>query len=163
MAMAHLVNLRGPRLMAHCMRLLQDKEEARDAVQDTWYEIIRSLKNLRDPRAFPAWAIRIATRRCATIIKKKQNQRKISKAVVVECEDYFEETNTDMIEIMRLRRAIAQLPPAQSAAIALFYLDEMSVAETAVALDVPVGTIKTRLMHARAKLKEILEGEYDDE
>ena len=58
-----------------------------------------------------------------------------------------------------MRRAIRTLPPEQQAAIALFYLEDMSVAEVAVALDVPAGTVKTRLMHARRKLRGALEGE----
>jgi len=47
----------------------------------------------------------------------------------------------------------------QRAAVALFHFEEMSVAEVAVALDVPVGTVKTRLMHARRKLRAVLEGD----
>ena len=63
------------------------------------------------------------------------------------------------IDSARLRSAIAQLPPEQRSAIALFHLEEMSVAEVAVALDVHIGTVKTRLMHARRKLRGALEGE----
>lgn len=48
---------------------------------------------------------------------------------------------------------------AYLAALGLFYLEEMSVAEVAVVLEVPVGTVKTRLMHARRKLREQLEGD----
>jgi RNA polymerase sigma-70 factor (ECF subfamily) len=51
------------------------------------------------------------------------------------------------------------LPPGQQAAIALYHLEEMSVAQVAVALDVPAGTVKTRLMHARLKLRAALEGD----
>jgi RNA polymerase sigma-70 factor (ECF subfamily) len=65
----------------------------------------------------------------------------------------------DRDDLIELKRAVATLPPDQRAAIALFYHEGMSVAETAVALDVPVGTIKTRLMHARRKLAALLEGE----
>ena len=54
---------------------------------------------------------------------------------------------------------MARLPSEQKSALGLFYLDEMSVAEIAVALDVPPGTVKTRLMHARRKLRrQIVEG-----
>jgi RNA polymerase sigma-70 factor (ECF subfamily) len=42
--------------------------------------------------------------------------------------------------------------------LALFYLEDLTVTEVAAALDVPVGTVKTRLMHARGKLKATLEG-----
>ena len=58
----------------------------------------------------------------------------------------------------RLRTALAGLPPEQRAAVALFHLEDLSVAETAVALNVPEGTVKTRLMHARRKLRTVLEG-----
>jgi RNA polymerase sigma-70 factor (ECF subfamily) len=65
------------------------------------------------------------------------------------------------IEASRLRQAIAVLPPGQRSAIALFYLEAMSVADVAVALDVPAGTVKTRLLHPRLKLREALK-ETDD-
>jgi len=58
-----------------------------------------------------------------------------------------------------VRHAVRALPPDQQAAIALFYLEEMSVAEVAIALDAPVGTIKTRLMHGRSKLRLAILGE----
>lgn len=59
----------------------------------------------------------------------------------------------------RVARAVAELPPDQRAAVALFYLEDLRVAEIAAALDVPAGTVKTRLMHARRKLRAALEGE----
>ncbi len=59
----------------------------------------------------------------------------------------------------RLRAAVQALPPDQRAAIALFHFEDMSIAEVAVALDVPAGTVKTRLMHARRKLRAALEGD----
>ena len=58
-----------------------------------------------------------------------------------------------------LARALAALPPEQRAAVALFHLEDMSIAETAIALNVPAGTVKTRLMHARRKLRAALEGD----
>jgi RNA polymerase sigma-70 factor (ECF subfamily) len=63
------------------------------------------------------------------------------------------------LDVEAVRRAIRTLPAEQQAAIALFYLEDMSIAEVAVALDVPAGTVKTRLMHARRKLRDALEGE----
>jgi RNA polymerase sigma-70 factor (ECF subfamily) len=51
------------------------------------------------------------------------------------------------------------LPAPQRASLALFYIEELSVAEIAIATDVPPGTVKTRLMHARNKVRAILEGD----
>jgi RNA polymerase sigma-70 factor (ECF subfamily) len=58
-----------------------------------------------------------------------------------------------------LRKALAKLPKDDRAAIGLFYLEEMSVAEVAVALEIPVGTVTTRLLHARTRLRQALAGD----
>jgi RNA polymerase sigma-70 factor (ECF subfamily) len=63
------------------------------------------------------------------------------------------------MDIDKLRAAIRILPAGHRAAIALFYLEDMSITEVAVALDIPVGTVKSRLLHARQKLRTVLEGE----
>lgn len=161
-ARGDLVALRGPRLLVHATRLLGDVEEARDVVQDAWIEIFRGLRGLRDVGAFPAWATRIVTRRCARFIRSKQKQRALADALIPEGPVATQAAGPEAAEATMIRRAIATLPRDQAATIALFYLDDMNVAEVSVALDVPVGTVKTRLMHARGKLKAILEGENDD-
>lgn len=165
-AMVRLVELRGPRLLVHAARLLGDREEARDAVQDAWIDIFRGLKSLRDVQAFPAWATRIVTRRCAGLIRNKQGQRALATALIQEVagdgQAVVENGGMQALEADQIRRAIAALPPEQSATIALFYLEDMSVADVSVAMDVPVGTVKTRLMQARTKLKHALKGENDE-
>jgi len=62
-------------------------------------------------------------------------------------------------EFNDVRAALAALPRAQRATVALVYLEDLSVAEVATALNVPAGTVKTRLMHARRKLRAALEGD----
>ena len=74
----------------------------------------------------------------------------------------MDETASLSADARAVRRAIRSLPPAQAAAISLFYLEDMSIAEVAVALDVPPGTVKTRLMHARSKLNKALKGTGDE-
>ncbi|MEM7505962.1 MAG: sigma-70 family RNA polymerase sigma factor [Pseudomonadota bacterium] len=161
-AQMRLVDLRGPRLLAHAMRLLGDREDARDAVQEAWIDILKGLDQLRDPRAFPAWATRIVTRRCARTIRARQADRAASADLAQTIDHWAEPEGPARAEAAQIRRAIRSLGPDHSSAIALFYLEDMSVAEVATALDIPVGTVKTRLMHARVKLKQALEGEKDD-
>jgi len=146
------------RLVAHAWRLLGDQDGARDAVQEAWAEIVRGLGKLNDGRAFPAWAYRIVSRRCARQIGQAQSRRRLAAAMLAEPEApaVMPEDATD---IDRLRVAIRDLPSGQRAAVALFHLEEMSIAEVAIALAVPVGTVKTRLMHARKKLRDALQGE----
>ena len=147
------------RLIAHAWRLLGDSEEAKEAAQEGWMEIARGLHGLAEPRAFPAWAYRIVSRRCAKAVGAARRRRELAEAI--QAEPAMDAAAPDRIgpDGERLRSAMARLPPDQRAAIALFYLEELSVAEVAVALAVPAGTVKTRLMHARRKLRAALEGD----
>jgi RNA polymerase sigma-70 factor (ECF subfamily) len=148
-----------PKLAAHAWRLLGDPEAARDAVQESWLEIVRGLRRLRDARAFPAWAFRIVSRRCAREIGGAVRRRGIEAELEAAPEADAAAEAGQGVDRERLGAAIRALPPDQRAAIALFHFEDLSVAETAVALDVPAGTVKTRLMHARRKLRAALEGE----
>jgi RNA polymerase sigma factor (sigma-70 family) len=146
------------KLVSHAWRLLGDGDQAQEAVQEAWVEIVRGLGRLSDERSFPAWAYRIVSRRCAGTVRGEIGRRKLGEALTAEPLP-MEEAAASEVDLARMRRAIRTLPPEQRAAVALFHLEEMSVAEVAVALDVPAGTVKTRLMHARRKLHAALEGE----
>ena len=146
------------KLLAHAWRLLGNREGARDAVQEGWAEMLRGLSRLRDDGAFAAWAYRIVSRRCARQIRHSQADRRLAEDLAAAPAGQGNDGDLPL-EGEIVRKAIAALPADQQAAIALFYLEDMSVAEVAVALDVPAGTIKTRLMHARRKMRRALEGE----
>jgi RNA polymerase sigma factor (sigma-70 family) len=145
------------KLVAHAWRLSGDPELARDAAQSAWLEIVGGLARLRDERAFPAWAYRIVSRRCARQIGDAVRRRRLGDDLAAEPPAAPREPG-EGLTVARLRDEIARLPPDQRSALALFYLEEMSVAEVAVSLDVPLGTVKTRLLHARRKLREAMEG-----
>ncbi|WP_294011269.1 sigma-70 family RNA polymerase sigma factor [Sphingomonas sp.] len=146
------------KLLGHAWRLLGgDVEAARDAVQEGWIEIVNGLSRLRDDRAFPAWAFRIVSRRCARQIGAAVRERQLAaESTIAPGDQSSPETASDD---ERLRAAVRALPKDQRAAIALFHFEDMSIAEVAVALDVPAGTVKTRLMHARRKLRDALGGD----
>lgn len=158
-AQAHLVERYQKRFLRHAYRLLDDTEQAKDAVQDAWVDIVRGIAKLKDDAAFPAWAFRIVTRRCAQTIAKQQKGRAIAKRIAIEPRTDCEPA--DAVELAAdlnpLQAGLAALSPEHRSTVALFYLEEMSVAEVAVALDVPVGTVKSRLMKARAKLRKSLD------
>lgn len=151
------------KFLRHAYRLLGDTEQAKDAVQDGWLEIVRNLPRLKDDGAFAAWAYRIVTRRCAKQIAGLKRNREILEGVSCTCPatDGGEAESERAADRGPVHEALARLPAKQRAAVALFYLEEMSVAEVAVALEIPVGTVKSRLMHARQKLRAALEGGND--
>lgn len=151
------------RLLAHAYRLTGDPELARDIVQDGWADIVRGLPGLKEPSVFPAWVYRIVTRRAADAIGRAQRKRRTEAAYAAE--PVPREISTRKMEVTAdtspLHIAIAALPSKQRAVVSLFYLEEFSITEISVALSVPAGTVKTRLMHARKQLRAILEGNHN--
>lgn len=160
-ALNQLVRRWHRRLVAHAWRLTGRHDAAEEVAQIAWVEIVRGLPKLRDERAFRVWAYRIVTRhsakRVGQIVAERAAINSLSaEAGAAECETSPQGVNAD-----RLHRAIATLSPAHRAAVALHYFEGLSVAEVAVALDAPSGTIKTRLMHARNKLRTHFKGDDD--
>lgn len=156
-ALARLAQRWQPKLLGHAWRLTGDGELARDVAQEAWVEMLRGLVALDDARAFPAWAMRIVTRRAAKAIGRRQRRRQTLEELAREPEASAPVNEGEQsAEFESVLAAMAELPPDQKSALGLFYLEDMSVAEVAVALDVPPGTVKTRLMHARRKLRQSL-------
>jgi RNA polymerase sigma-70 factor (ECF subfamily) len=145
-----------PRLLGHALRLSGGADSARDCAQEAWIEIFRGLHRLDDVVAFPAWALRIVTRRC------QRARRRQGEAAEVPFEEGHEMPLPEphsaefAVDLQTVVAALQYLPPTQRAALALYHLEQLSVAEIAMALDVPPGTVKTRLMHARLKLRAVL-------
>lgn len=162
-ALERLVARWQPRLLRHAWRLVNDAERARDLVQESWIEILRGLMRLDDAAAFPAWACQIVTRRCYRAFGQAQREPfEAEEAGLLHEPTQPEHASPEFgSDIGKVADAMQALPFSQRAALALFYLEGMSVAEISVALDVPPGTVKTRLMHARRKLRERLEGVID--
>jgi len=160
-AATQLYRLATPRLLAHANRLLRDGDAARDVAQEAWLAILRGLPNLRDAAAFMPWALQIVSRLVARLIKTRQRDRAGMQSWANEVEDTAPASADNLGEDALVRAAITTLSPAHRATVALFYLEELSVAEVAIAMDGPVGTVKTRLMHARARLRAKLERKSD--
>lgn len=157
-ALARLVARYQPRLLRHAWRVLGDAERARDMVQEGWLEILRGLSRLDDAAAFPAWAYRIVTRRCQRQFQRSAREPLEPEEAGAGVEPLDGGSAEVAADVSRVMAAIATLPAPQRAALSLFHTEDLSVAEIAIALDVPPGTVKTRLMHARHKVRALLEG-----
>ena len=160
-ALSRLVARWHPRLLRHAWRVLGDAERAKDMVQEAWVEILRGLSRLNDVAAFSAWAYRIVTRRC-----HREFHRKGLEPFERDGEELLEGIEAPDIasgetaaELSAVAGAISTLTGPHRAALALFYIEDLSIVEIAIATDVPPGTVKTRLMHARRKVRELLVGE----
>jgi RNA polymerase sigma factor (sigma-70 family) len=145
-----------PRLLRHARRLTDDADGARDAVQEAWLAIARGLGRLQDPACFGSWALRITSRRCADWVAHRQRARERFTEIEAAA-DAPAPTNDRGDDLSRLREALRSLGPEQRALMAMYYVEDLSVREIAEVLGIPVGTVKSRLYHARERLRAVLE------
>ncbi|MCY1125561.1 sigma-70 family RNA polymerase sigma factor [Frigidibacter sp. RF13] len=159
-AFGDLVRRRSPRLYAHARRLSDDAESARDTLQEAWAEIWRGLPGLRDDLAFLPWAYAITTRAAARAVRRRQAGRALSADLAVLAP---RTAAPDQAEAAHVSGVLICLPAPDRALLALAVLDGLSLGELAQALHIPVGTVKSRLHAARARLRALLDGEKDDQ
>ncbi len=138
--------------------------DAQDIVQDTFMEIHQSIKNLQKPENFKAWMIKILISKCSHKFRDNRDlfvePEKLGKMEgFVEHRNYMipeNELNNEE-EKKVLLRLVDQLKPKQKEVLLLQYFEHMSIKEMADVLDIPEGTVKTRIMYAKSQLKELVE------
>jgi len=148
------------RLRQRAVLLVGDDDAGGDVAQDAWVQIVRTIRRLNDPAAFPSWAYRIVGNKAADWVRRRTRRRKHWSAVVQQAahlNDHRGSSAAETVEHCIIRRAIDALPVATRRLVTLYYLDGRSTREIAAALDVPIGTVKSRLFHAREKLKRQIE------
>lgn len=153
-----LVESCNSRLFAHAVTLLGDHVAAQDAVQEAWVAAFRGIRRLEDPARFRPWIMRIVSNKCADTIRRAQRWRTAAQELAEDGKPTVdpEVFVNDGDEIEALRRGLRRLPPDRRALLTMLYLRSMSIAEIAIVLDVPLGTIKSRLHHAREHLRKVL-------
>ncbi len=145
-----------PRLLRHARRLTGDSEGAREAVQEAWLAVARGLRRLEDPARFAPWVFRITGRRCFEWIAGRSRTRRRA-ADLDEAAAAPAPSGADPDDVMRVRKALRRLEPERCALLAMFYVEGLTIAEIAAVLGIPAGTVKSRLYHARERLRAVLE------
>lgn len=150
----------GP-LAAYVTRLAGDDEAAREVVQDTWVRVLRGIGRLSDPAKIGAWMFGIARRTLMDRLRARYGELPRSGAEVdslsADEDGFAAERELDRRDdVARLRAELADLPFAEREVLTLFYLGELPLAEVAKVLDVPQGTVKSRLFRARQLLARAL-------
>lgn len=144
------------RLWRHAWRLTGRQDAAWDALQDAWITIGRDLYGLNDPAAFPAWAYRITSNRCHDWMRRESRRRRADETYA-ENTDVVADDSVSERHALDLDAALSRLPGRDRAILALRYQEEFPVVEIASILDIPAGTVKSRLYHARERLRHYLE------
>ena len=145
-----------PRLLRTARRLLQDRDGAMIAVQESWVAILRGLHRLDDPDRFAPWAFGILRHKCLDRIRSAQSRRDRGADLA---EEHLVSSDRAPEERLAILQAFAALPHDQRLAAHLHYIEGLALTEIARATDVPEGTVKSRLFHARRRLKAVLQGD----
>ena len=142
--------------------ILKDEDDVCDAIQDTALSIYKNIPNLKNEEYFKTWVIRITINKCYDILKKhKLNNEKMLKAQ----EDVSElHTNFDNNVILQtdLQTTLELLEENLRTVTVLYYYNDLSISEISDILNIPKGTVKSRIFRAREKLYEILSKEEVD-
>lgn len=146
-----------PRLLRHALRLTSRPEAARDVMQDSWMAIVRGIGKLRDPATFRSWAYRIVGNKCADWVRRTSRRRALHGELAQEAKDHADEKGEPISEVDQLQAALRGMSPQDRALLSLFYQESLGIAEIARSLGIPPGTVKSRLHHARNRLKQAME------
>jgi RNA polymerase sigma-70 factor (ECF subfamily) len=148
-------------------KLVRNREEARDLVQETFMKAFGSLATYREEYQFSTWLHRIASNCAIDFIRKKKIealsldqpiQTKDSQ-VTLEVPDWSANPETEWVEKQRsltIQEAIDSLPQGYKEVILYRHKEEKSYQEIAVILGIPVGTVKARIFRGRELLKKKL-------
>jgi RNA polymerase sigma factor (sigma-70 family) len=149
------------------LKIVHDKSEVEDLVQETFSKAFDSLGSFNHEYAFSTWLYRIATNSSIDFLRKRRLKTfSIDKPIESKDDEYsFElpdtryEPDGDLMQAQRdklVREAIAQLPEKYKTVITLRHLDEKSYEEIAKQLRQPIGTVKAHIFRAREMLNKYL-------
>lgn len=134
----------------YVFQMMRNEEEARDVFQDVFLRAWRGIRAFRGEASFKTWVFRIATHVCLRMLEKAKKTKLL-------WEVSPPEPSSGSLSVT-VRQALLELLPSHRAALSLHYLQGYSVEEVSSMLRVSVGTVKSRLFHARLELKEKLKG-----
>ncbi len=158
-AFAELCQRWHPKLLRHAYRMTGETDLACDVAQEAWMNIIKSINRLRDPATFPAWAFRITSRRAADAIGKRARDREAQRNLqhTATATRGIDPAMSNASAHDDLRKALHTLPLDDQAILALHYVEALSVRDLSRVFDIPRGTVKSRLFHARDKLRAAMQ------
>ena len=155
-ALAALITRWDQPIRTFCRYQAVHRQTTDDLVQDTWVAVLRSLAGLRQADRFRPWLFTIARRTAADHLRRHY-RRPPSRGHDISDEDSPDSTTIDDMADAEIDRQlvvdlIGRLADREREVVALHYLLDIDIAETAVIVGVPAGTVKSRLARARRQM-----------
>jgi RNA polymerase sigma-70 factor, ECF subfamily len=135
--------------------VLRDPELARDAVQDAFFRAWRDLPGLRDPDRFDAWLQRLTINACLDIVRRRK-RRPIEVELMPLHAPAISDSAGTIAERDLVEGILQSLDERGRAIVVLHYYLGMPLTEVAAFLDIPVGTVKSRLHRALDEMRLVM-------
>lgn len=146
----------APKTLAYLRGLVG--QDADDVQQDVWLAVYRSLRSVANPGAFRTWLFRTTRHRAMDHLRRrKRDTELLDETPVDDLADVHASETEETVDTALLDRALDAIPPPQREVLLLRYRDDLSYAEIALVVGIPIGTVRTRLHHAKRRLHELLE------
>jgi RNA polymerase sigma-70 factor (ECF subfamily) len=143
-------------LFRYIVSLVRDEHVAEDILQEVFIRIYRKLRWLREPEAFRSWAYQIASRESFRYLKRERRWADQIRDEATLSTLPLNEHEFPAELVQSLPQLVGNLSPASRAVVVLYYLHELTLIETAAVLDIPVGTVKSRLAYGLESLRRSL-------
>ena len=152
-AFTRLIEAEAPAALRLCRAILRSEAEAQDATQEAWIRAWRDLPSLRTPGAWPAWFRRITVRAAIDRGRRRAVREVSAERLLGEAVDAVDDVSAGVGARDEMRRAFAGLSTDDRAVLALRFYADLEVPDVATALGIPLGTAKSRLHRALARLE----------
>jgi len=147
------------RVYAIALRMTGNIEDARDAMQDVFLSALRALRSFRGDAQLSTWFHRVAVNASLDMLRKRKRHvaEPIEEAGERPSDDIGpEDAAARAARAAEVQRALLHVSDDHRAVLVLHDLQDLDYAQTAAALDIPVGTVKSRLHRARIEMAELL-------
>lgn len=163
-AMDQLLRRHYGRVHAVCRRIAGSTRDADDAAQEAMIRVVRNLDKFDGRSAFGTWVYRIATNTALDELRKRKRRPQLHVVGPHDADAGQREQADDMahrhvdavVDRISIDAALAELPDEFKAAVILRDVGDLDYAEIAAALDIPMGTVKSRIARGRRILVEKL-------
>ncbi len=157
-AFAELINRYTPRMWHVIHANSRQHQDAEEIQTDLWMAVWKNIRNLRNIESFGAWLHRIAYNACKryyTVGRQSRNEIPHESSVIAEqLDEHAAARYREFQLIADIKEAVYHLPHKLRSIARLFYLESWQINEIASELDIPIGTVKTKLRETRAILRK---------
>lgn len=148
-------------LFFYVRRLVAHEDEAWQILQEVWLQVLRGIGSLRDPNRLPVWLYVVARHVVTSHHRTEFARERLRDAVeaIEPCQSQGEDEQASFDDAELVYHGLARVSRVDREVLTLFFLQDLSVAEVAQVLEIPPGTVKSRLFKAKKALRDVLENE----